>query len=105
MRIRRSHPNHPGTGRRSLLCLGGGLLLAAAWPVRALVAASGPVVLTVGGRVRMPNQGDAAHFDMTMLAALPQTSFPLARPGMPSRGASPGRCFATCWWPPARRAT
>ena len=80
MRIRRSHPNHPGTGRRSLLCLGGGLLLAAAWPVRALVAASGPVVLTVGGRVRMPNQGDAAHFDMTMLAALPQTSFSTRTP-------------------------
>jgi hypothetical protein len=80
MRIRRSHPNHPGTGRRSLLCLGCGLLLAAAWPVRALVAASGPVVLTVGGRVRMPNQGDAAHFDMTMLAALPQTSFSTRTP-------------------------
>ncbi|MBK6788023.1 MAG: hypothetical protein KBF65_09395 [Rubrivivax sp.] len=60
--------------------MGGGLLLAAAWPVRALVAASGPVVLTVGGRVRMPNQGDAAHFDMTMLAALPQTSFSTRTP-------------------------
>jgi hypothetical protein len=37
-------------------------------------------VLTVGGRVRMPNLGDAAQFDMPMLAALPQTSFSTRTP-------------------------
>jgi hypothetical protein len=80
MRICDSHPLRARTGRRSFLGLGGGLLLAAAWPARALDAPSGPVVLTVAGRVRMPNRGDAAHFDMAMLAALPQTSFATRTP-------------------------
>lgn len=74
------HHRRTGLGRRLFLGLGGGLLLAAAWPARALVAPTGPVVLTVGGRVRMPNQGEAAHFDMAMLAALPQTSFSTRTP-------------------------
>lgn len=73
-------PRRSGSGRRSFLRLGGGLLLAAARPARALDAPAGPVVLTVGGRVRLPNQGDAAHFDMAMLAALPQTSFATRTP-------------------------
>ena len=50
-------------------------MLTAALPARALVRPAGPVVLTIGGRVRMPNDGGVAHFDMEMLAALPQMSF------------------------------
>jgi hypothetical protein len=64
-----------GSNRRAFLCLGGGLLFAASSPLHALAPPAGPVVLTVGGRVRMPNDGDRAQFDMAMLAALPQTSF------------------------------
>jgi hypothetical protein len=41
----------------------------------ALDKPTGPVVLTVRGRVRRPNVGDAAHFDMEMLEQLPQLSF------------------------------
>ncbi len=41
----------------------------------ALDAPAGPVVLTVLGRVRKPNQGDKAVFDMAMLERLPQHSF------------------------------
>jgi len=63
-----------------LLRLGGGLLLATALPAHALQPPTGPVVLTVGGRVRMPNDGAHAQFDMTMLEALPQTSFTTRTP-------------------------
>jgi hypothetical protein len=41
----------------------------------ALDKPTGPVVLTVRGRVRRPNVGDTAHFDMEMLEQLPQLSF------------------------------
>jgi hypothetical protein len=61
--------------RRHFLQVGGALVLTAALPARALVRPAGPVVLTIGGRVRMPNDGGVAHFDMEMLAALPQMSF------------------------------
>jgi hypothetical protein len=46
----------------------------AAWtlPALALDAPQGPVVLTVSGKVRKPNGGTAAHFDLTMLAAMAQ---------------------------------
>jgi len=59
--------------RRQMLCC-----LAAAVPAGSAVALdtpAGPVVLTVLGRVRKPNQGDVAHFDMSMLERLPQHSF------------------------------
>ncbi len=42
---------------------------------RALPRPSGPVVLTVTGRVREPNAGNRAEFDMAMLEKLPQRSF------------------------------
>jgi hypothetical protein len=48
------------------------------WPgvsTHALDRRSGPVVLTVTGRVRNPNAGDRAEFDMAMLEKLPQHSF------------------------------
>jgi hypothetical protein len=41
----------------------------------ALDKPAGAVVLTVSGRVRSPNDGAAAHFDMPMLERLPQASF------------------------------
>jgi hypothetical protein len=44
----------------------------AAW---ALEPPRGPVVLTLIGGVRMPNNGDRAQFDMAMLEQLPQHSF------------------------------
>jgi hypothetical protein len=69
-----------GTHRRLFLQLGGSLLLAASLPVHALPPPAGPVVLTVGGRVRMPNDGSRAQFDMAMLAALPQTTFTTSTP-------------------------
>ena len=50
-------------------------LASLALPAFALEAPRGPVVLTVSGRVRNPNEGAAAQFDMAMLAALPQQSF------------------------------
>jgi hypothetical protein len=48
------------------------------WPgvsAQALDRPNGPVVLTVTGRVRNPNAGDRAEFDMAMLERLPQHSF------------------------------
>lgn len=43
--------------------------------VRALELPAAPVVLTVAGRVRTPNVGATAQFDMSMLERLPQKSF------------------------------
>jgi hypothetical protein len=51
-----------------------------ALPARALDKPAGPVVLTVTGQVHMPNDGAKAHFDMAMLAALPQRRFTTATP-------------------------
>lgn len=50
------------------------------FPAAALEAPQGPVVLTVSGRVRNPNDGGSAKFDMAMLAALPQHSFATRTP-------------------------
>jgi len=47
---------------------------------RALDAPAGLVVLTVSGRVRSPNRGDHADFDMAMLERLPQQSFSTRTP-------------------------
>jgi len=60
------------TRRRLISCLA--LTLPAA-PVWALATPSGPVVLTVQGRVRLTNSGSSAQFDMQMLEQLPQRSF------------------------------
>jgi hypothetical protein len=69
-----------GTTRRRLIGISGALLCAAALPARALDRPSGPVVLTISGRIRTPNDGKAAQFDMAMLEQLPQTSFSTATP-------------------------
>ena len=70
----------PDPGRRRSLTLGSALLLGPVLPARALERPRGTVVLTLTGRLRNPNQGDRAHFDMDMLAALPQTSFSTRTP-------------------------
>ncbi|MBK9682350.1 MAG: hypothetical protein IPO59_03290 [Betaproteobacteria bacterium] len=49
-------------------------------PVLALDRPGGTIVLTLTGRVRMPNDGERAQFDMGMLEALPQTSFSTRTP-------------------------
>ena len=59
------------------------------WPAWALDRPSGPVVLTITGRVRRPNAGGAAQFDMAMLEGLPQQSFSTRTP----------------WYPEARKFT
>jgi hypothetical protein len=53
---------------------------AAARPAAALEMPAGPVVLTLSGRVRQPNAGARAQFDMAMLEKLPQTSFTTRTP-------------------------
>jgi hypothetical protein len=59
------------------------LWLGVALPGHALVPPSGPVVLTVRGRVRLTNDGALAQFDMAMLAAMPQHSFGTRTPWYP----------------------
>lgn len=63
-------------GRRGVVHGGAGALLALvasrAVAAAALQAPTGPVVLTLTGRVAKRNAGDTAAFDMAMLEALPQ---------------------------------
>jgi hypothetical protein len=47
---------------------------------RALEAPTGTVVLTLSGRLRSPNDGTLAQFDMPMLERLPQTRFSTRTP-------------------------
>ena len=49
----------------------------------ALDPPKGPVVLTIKGRVLIPNDGLRAQFDMSMLERLPQTSFSTSTPWYP----------------------
>jgi hypothetical protein len=76
-------------GRRFFVRSAAALLLCGAGPAHALQPPAGAVVLTLRGRIRLPNDGQAAHFDMAMLAALPQHSFNTRTP----------------WYPQARRFT
>ena len=67
--------------RRTLLLQGAGAgLLAATAPAWALEKPTGPVVLTLTGKLRAPNEGALANFDMPMLERLPQTSFTTRTP-------------------------
>jgi hypothetical protein len=67
--------------RRALaLGLAGGALAARAPAALALEAPRGPVVLTVSGRVALPNDGPRAVFDMAMLEQMPQSSFTTKTP-------------------------
>jgi hypothetical protein len=49
-------------------------------PAWALEKPTGPVVLTLTGKLRAPNDGPLANFDMPMLERLPQTSFTTRTP-------------------------
>ena len=73
-------PVRRGTSRRALLGVGAALALAGSGRVLALDKPTGPVILTVRGRVQRGNDAGAAHFDMPMLAALPQHSFSTGTP-------------------------
>jgi hypothetical protein len=66
--------------RRTLIGAAGALALGALRPARALERPAGTVVLTIKGRVRIPNQGAQADFDMAMLERMPQTSFTTRTP-------------------------
>ena len=68
--------------RRQLLAY---LALPLAQSVNAQASAppAGPVVLTLSGRVGLPNQGDKAVFDMSMLERLPQHSLNPPTPWYP----------------------
>jgi hypothetical protein len=66
--------------RRNLLHSGAALLMAGAVPAYALDRPGGPVILTLTGRIRWPNDGQAAQFDMAMLERMAQTSFSTGTP-------------------------
>jgi hypothetical protein len=76
-RLERTAP----TGRRVALKAAACLLLPV--PAHALDKPAGTVLLTLRGRVRMPNVGAEAHFDLAMLEALPQKSFLTRTPWYP----------------------
>jgi hypothetical protein len=67
--------------RRVVLLHGAGAgmlaISSAAW---ALEKPTGPVLLTLTGKLRSPNDGALAQFDMAMLERLPQTSFTTRTP-------------------------
>jgi hypothetical protein len=67
--------------RRAVLLHGAGAgmlaISSAAW---ALEKPTGPVLLTLTGKLRSPNDGALAQFDMAMLERLPQTSFTTRTP-------------------------
>ena len=65
--------------RRSLLALAA-LPLLAPRPASALDGPEGPVVLSLSGKLRQPNRGAVAAFDMAMLERLPPTSFSTRTP-------------------------
>jgi hypothetical protein len=71
------------TRRRFTCHLAAALALPGAW-AHALERPSGAVVLTITGRVRSPNAGDRAIFDMAMLEQLPQHSFTTRTPWYPA---------------------
>jgi hypothetical protein len=66
--------------RRALLQATGALLFGVTGTAQALDKPTGPVVLSLTGRVRSPNNGAGADFDMAMLERLPQTSFSTRTP-------------------------
>jgi hypothetical protein len=80
----RPAPDRPAfltpAGRRRCLQGAAAWLAVQALPVWALDAPSGPIQLTLSGRLRSPNSGALAQFDMAMLAGLPQQSFSLHTP-------------------------
>jgi len=82
-------PELHSSSRRQALTFAAACLACWVGPARALDAPSGAVVLTVQGRVRLPNDGKRAQFDMAMLEGLPQRTLQTRTP----------------WYPQARRFT
>lgn len=78
--VARALPCGTRTGRRQFCAAATAALLGWAGKARALDAPTGPVVLTISGRVGLPNAGDRAVFDMPMLERLPQHSFTTQTP-------------------------
>lgn len=78
--VSKAPPHPPITRRQSLQALAGFAAAAACGHSIALDAAAGPVVLVITGRVRQPNAGTSAQFDMPMLERLPQHSFSTRTP-------------------------
>jgi hypothetical protein len=72
----------PRRRRTLVLALAGVVLASTSW-AGPPEAPSGPVVLTVSGKVAKPNAGDWAVFDMAMLERLPQHSFTAKTPWYP----------------------
>jgi hypothetical protein len=66
--------------RRRLLAWAAAGAWAGAVRAQALGTPTGPVVLTVRGRIQRSNQADVAAFDMAMLEALAQHSFSTKTP-------------------------
>lgn len=66
--------------RRSLVRGFGAIGMLASGLALALDKPTSAVVLTISGRVRTPNDGANAQFDMPMLEALPQASFSTRTP-------------------------
>lgn len=77
--VDRHRPDDARCARRRF-CVAAAAVLA--WPgaARALDAPTGPVVLTITGRVGLPNAGDKAVFDMPMLERMAQHSFTTSTP-------------------------
>ena len=75
-----TQPSSSQPTRRHLLQTLTGLCLAGTGSAQALDKPTGPVVLTLTGRVRSTNDGARANFDMAMLERLPQTSFTTRTP-------------------------
>ena len=76
----RDHASTLQLSRRQWLQAAGLGLASWTLPAHALDVPKGPVVLTVAGKVRNPNEGASAHFDMAMLAAMPQQSISARTP-------------------------
>lgn len=72
--------HNPSPTRRRLLQAGAAFAAGIVLPARALDKPAGPVVLSLSGRIKSPNDGALASFDMPMLEKLPQTSFSTRTP-------------------------
>jgi len=69
-----------GATRRNLLLAAGAWACANAASGQTLAVPSGPVLLTMRGKLKRTNQGDSATFDMAMLEAAMQHSFSTKTP-------------------------
>ncbi|MEO7152211.1 MAG: molybdopterin-dependent oxidoreductase [Burkholderiaceae bacterium] len=80
---RSSEPADRGARRRTLLLGLAGIAATRVAGAQRLVAPRGPTLLTLAGRIARTNAGGEAHFDQTMLAALPALSYATRTPWYP----------------------